>query len=211
MKSLRRLQLLVLIVASFFLMLLVPASPAHAEMTDILSHESPSQEWVFSEFKRIYNTYEVGDVLTIPDANFVKRYILIDEFYSKIEEGVPSFRTAGNVNEVDTQYGTRVSLKGNVWHTGTFNYNFGGKLTGSVISGPTPKQMKITVYCTAWGLQGSTLGLAYKDNVSHTVYDSRTIYMNKSKNYTGISAVHSINTSLDVTTASGAGFTVNAK
>ena len=71
--------------------------------------------------------------------------------------------------------------------------------------------MTITVYCMAWGLEGSQLGLAYKDQVSHTVYNSKSIYMNKSKNYTGISAVHSINTSLDVTTASGAGFTVNAK
>lgn len=34
--------------------------------------------------------------------------------------------------------------------------------------------------------------------------------MSKSKNYSGVTAVYVINTQLDVTTASGNGFTINA-
>lgn len=164
------------------------------------------------EYMRLFQSYEVDDILTNEDSEFVRNYLIKDKLLNPLHDTViGSFRTTGNVNESDSQFGTSVTLTGTVWHTGTFNYNFGGRLNGYVTAGPVPKNMTITVYCMAWGLEGSQLGLAYKDQVSHTVYNSKSIYMNKSKNYTGISAVHSINTSLDVTTASGAGFTVNAK
>ena len=167
--------------------------------------------YISTEYKRIFQSYEVGDILADEDSEFVKTYLIKDQLLNPLYDVVSGAdRTTGDVNETDSQFGTSVSLTGTVWHTGTFNYNFGGRLNGYVTSGPVPKNMTITVSCMAWGLEGTQLGLAYKDQVSHTVYNSKSIYMNKSKNYTGVTAVHSINTSLDVTTASGEGFTVNA-
>ena len=99
-------------------------------------------------------------------------------------------------------------MTGTVWHNGTYNYNYGGNLTGRVTKGGTPQKMEITVRCQAYGLVGKSTILTYDDSVSHASYNSKTVTMNKSQNYSGVSLFYIINTTLDVTCEGGEGFTI---
>lgn len=162
-----------------------------------------TQEQIRDRFIEIGSEYAPGDKLSDDDAAFVWRYTTHDD-------GVRVLRTSANVNVSGSGYGTSVSLKGTTWHNGTFNYNFGGNLTGTVTAGPVPKKMTVTVYCQSYGIVGSSTVLLYSDSVSHTSYNSKTVKMNKSKNYSGVAAFYAINAQIDVTTAAGSGFTVNA-
>lgn len=150
----------------------------------------------------ISSKYEVGDVLTPEDAELVRQA-------SAASQNVR--RDSKSVNETRTAYGTTALMCGNVWHNGTFNYNFGGNLTGKITAGSTPKSMTLTVRCQSYGLVGGSTVLTYDDSVSQTSSNSKSVSMNKSKDYSGVAAIYIINTSLDVTTANGQGFTVNAQ
>lgn len=174
------------------------ANVARADSSDELTVEEIS-----ARLQQIGKSYEVGEVLSEDDADFVWKYGINPA--SK-----PVTRGSTTINEQSTQYGTTATLTGTVWHDGTFNYNFGGNVTGRVISGPTPQSMTVTVSCQSYGLVGSSTVLTYSDNVSQTSYNSTSVSMNKSKNYSGVAAIYVINTQLDVTTASGNGFTINA-
>ncbi len=150
----------------------------------------------------ISSKYEVGDALSPEDANLVKQASVAAQNASRESKGV---------NETRTAYGTTALMYGSVWHNGTFNYNFGGNLTGKITAGSTPRSMTLTVRCQSYGLVGGSTVLTYDDSVSQTSSNSKSVSMSKSKNYSGVAAVYIINTSLDVTTANGQGFTVNAQ
>lgn len=162
-----------------------------------------TSEEVSARFAEIGEKYDVGGVLSEEDAEFVWAY------GSSLAD-VPAACATATVSETATAYGTTVTLKGTVWHTGTYTYNFGGNLTGTVTSGSTPQEMTITVTCQSYGLVGTSTVVMYSGSVTHTTTGSKTVSMNKSANYTGVALIYSINTTLDVTTSSGYGFTVNA-
>lgn len=187
-----------LIAVSLLLLGAPPIEVVHAETASELTAREINER-----LQQIGESYEVGEALNEEDADFVWEY-------GVIPDSQPVTRTSASINEQSTQYGTTATLTGTVWHDGTFNYNFGGNVTGRVISGPTPQSMTVTVSCQSYGLVGSSTVLTYSDNVSQTSYNSTVVNMNKSKNYSGVAAIYVINTQLDVTTASGDGFTINA-
>ena len=193
--------LFVLFGVSLVFILTCGFSPSVALAAEPINPVSSNE--ISDRFAQISESYNVGDTLSEEDAAFVWENGLQDE------QPVLT-RGSASIYETRTAYGTTAILSGTVWHNGTFNYNFGGNVRGRITSGQTPRQMTVTVTCQAFGLVGSSTVLQYSDSVTSTSYGSRTVSMSKSKNYSGVTAVYVINTQLDVTTASGNGFTINA-
>lgn len=194
----RLLMPLVLIVLTLVLSLCCAFTtvPAVASSTDTLSDEE-----IQARFEEIAAIYTVGDVLSEEDAEFMLTY-------GSTQSGA---RTTATVDETVTKYGTTVTLTGTVWHTGFLSYNYGGDLTAQVTSGSTPQEMTLTISCQAFSLNSEELlSVVYSGEVSHSVTDSKTLNMDKSNNYYGYTLIYVLDTQLDVTTASGDGFTVNA-
>lgn len=156
---------------------------------------------ITARFRSIHESYEVGDVLSEDDAEFVHKYAKAD---NQIET-----RLSGSFNQTGSYYGVTANVAGTVWHNAELTgYNFGGNVTGRILSGATPKNMTVTVTCDSFGMVGGETILTYKDKVSQTSYNSKTVTMNKSKFYTAGIVLYTINTTLDVTTADGAGFNI---
>lgn len=190
--------------AALLLALAICLSALAPQPVSAREDNSLSLEQISAQLIEISTSYQVGDVLSDEDAAFVKAHAL------SANDANLQPRGSASVYETRTAYGTSARLSGTVWHNGSFNYNFGGNLTGTITSGATPRSMTVTVFCQSYGIVGSSTVLTYSDSVSQTSQNSRSVSMSKSKNYSGVAALYMINSQLDVTTSSGNGFTINA-
>lgn len=162
------------------------------------------------QLEKIGNSYHQGDVLSEEDADFIARYAPRVDFSEMLFSSFELTSSQGSIYGSRNVYGVSAEIYGNIWHTGTFNYNFGGNVTGRIISGQTPKKMKLIISCQSYGLVGGSTVLSYSDSVTNEASYSRTISMSKSKNYSGVAAFYVVQATLDVTTSNGNAFTINA-
>ena len=168
-----------------------------------------SQHKIDMRFQQISQTYSPGEELSEQDAAFVRRYATRPE--ATPNPGTRAGSGSKNVNASRTMYGVTAKLSGNVWHSGTFTYQWGATLTGRILSGSTPRSMTASAKVQAYGATTSGgLSLAYTRTLSNTSYNSRTVQMSKSDSYAGLVVAYYVTSQLDVTTSSGSSFTVQS-
>ena len=168
-----------------------------------------SETEIAGRFEEIASTYSVGEVLSEDDRAFVEEYGKKPSLPSDV--GLYATNGSSRVNTSRTMYGLTGTLLGDVWHSGTFAYEWGATLTGRGISGPTPKKLVVSAKVQAYGLTGAgDMILQYKNTLSNTSYNSGLVQMSKSDSYSGLIVSYYVTSQLDVTTSSGAAFTVQS-
>lgn len=162
--------------------------------------DSPSKEEIASKLIEIGMRYEEGESLSDEDAAFVARYAQSNQR----TRATPIDRTF----EQDVNgYGTTIHVAGRVWHSGTINYEYGGRMIAQKKSGGTPKKMTLGVEVNAWGA-GADGGLfvVHSGSVSHSAGNTTYLSMDKSRAYSGLVVYYSMSPYIDVTTSSGSAF-----
>lgn len=164
-------------------------------------NEGLTEQEVQDRFREINSTYDIGEAFNASDAEFVLTY--------GINPDSPSTRDSKYFHTSGTGSGTTVQASGTLYHNGTFNYTYGGNITISKSNGPTPRNLKLTVHCTAYGPVGSGgVGIIYNDGVSTSEANSAYFSASPSRTYSGVMTVYSLEAWVDVTTASGNMFTI---
>lgn len=157
-------------------------------------------EEIAKKLAEIGSKYKMGESLSDEDADFVFRYADT----SQATRATPVDRSF----EQDVSgYGTTIHVAGRVWHSGTLNYEYGGRIIAQKKSGGTPKKMTLGVEVNAWGA-GADGGLfvVHSGSVSHAGSNTSYLSMDKSRAYSGLVVYYSMSPFIDVTTSSGSAF-----
>ena len=190
-------------VAILFLVFFIGLFPSMAFAEQPSSYDQTTEDQT-SKYSSIREKYAVGDIINAEDASYI-----LENGIAPNGSNLTRAYGSGTFDKTGSNYGTTVRFSGELWHSGIADYTFGGNITASVTSGATPKSMTAYVTCDAYGIQPSgALFLAYSGSVSSSVGNSRTLKMNKSKNYSGFTIVYFMNARVDVVTSSGSSFTV---
>lgn len=195
------------IVASFmavvFLAIAFGLFPDSAWAASYPENENLSSEEVADRFALIDSSYEVGEAFSEVDADFVLRY-------GKKPTNGEVYRASQNFNVSGSGYGTSINATGSLYHNGVApSYSYGGNVNINTTSGPTPKNLKLTIHCTSYGIIGSGgVGIIYNDEVSASRAWSSSFSAAPSRSYSGYMVSYSVYGWVDVTTSSGNFFTV---
>ena len=192
---------------SFVFIILVCSLMAFSPANALASSYSKIE--VAERFKQIALTYSVGEILSEEDRTFVETY----GSQPSLSPDASLYATGGSsdANASRTMYGVTATLLGEVWHSGTGAYEWGATLTGRATSGPTPSKLEVSAKVQAFGLTSSGgMILLYTNTLSNTSYNSRVVQMSRSDSYAGLVVFYYVTSQLDVTTSSGATFTVQS-
>ena len=184
--------------------------PSHAWASEFPENDNLSEKQIADRFREINETYDVGEVFSDSDADFVLRYgnrIGVPEEDSS-SSAAPQPR--GSFSFSGSGYGTTVSVSGTIYHNGTFNYTYGANATISKTAGGTPQSMTFTVHCTAYGVVGNDgIGKIYDNGVSVTRTNTNSFYASPSRTYSGVMITYVVECWVDVTTSDGHFFTAH--
>ena len=166
-------------------------------------NENLSSQEITDRFKLIDASYEVGEAFSEVDADFVLRYGM-----KPVNGDV--YRASQNFNVSGSGYGTSINATGSLYHNGVVpSYSYGGNVNINTTYGPTPKNLKLTIHCTSYGIIGSGgVGIIYNDEVSASKSWSSSFSASPSRSYSGYMVSYSVYGWVDVTTSSGNFFTV---
>lgn len=177
--------------------------PEDASASENSQNDELSQQQIEKRFHEINSTYEVGEVFSSSDADFVLQYSTRPN--ASFQRGGQNFSIGGG------GYGTYVNASGYIYHNGTFNYTYGANANINKTSGGTPRSMTFTVHCTSYGVIGDQgIGIIYNDGTSYTSTYTNSFYANPSRTYTGYMIGYVVECWVDVTTSDGNYFTVHA-
>lgn len=178
------------------------AMPSSAFASDYPQNDNLSEQQIKDRFSQINSSYAVGEEFSAEDTDFVLRY--------GISAKTPSLLDSRGFTMSGSGYGTTVSVSGNVYHNGTFNYTYGANAWVNKTYGGTPRAMTLTVHCTSYGVVGSGgVGIIYNDSVSYTGSYTNSFSASPSRTYSGVMTTYIVEVWVDVTTSTGNFFTVH--
>ncbi|MCC2252762.1 hypothetical protein JUJ52_22845 [Virgibacillus sp. AGTR] len=183
-------KIFILAVAFFALFLVV--QPAFAEQREgqVSSDKTSelSQSDIEQKLLEIDSKYDVGDMLSKEDSQFIEEYGSVPEQVGSIQ----LFRTK-KISGSGKNGKHKASLSGSISASTGLTYGkFSGNFTTKVTSSKTPSSIKNTLSHTAYGYNGgiNVLHKVYNKTLSKTCKKKKSCNFNNGDRYSGAVAYH---------------------
>ncbi|MDO4854388.1 MAG: hypothetical protein Q4A43_03090 [Coriobacteriia bacterium] len=188
------------------------SSYAYADTADSDDDSTTSEEVIKSKLSEIGDKYSEGDILSDEDAAYVRAHVpeVGDSTESQLEPA--ALNQSGKFSKTKKKFGTTVHVSGSIFskYEGLpTEHSYGGTIAVKKTAGKTPRKIKTTITCRAYGLMGTKLLVMYNGSVSASKKNADSLKAQLKKTYTGVVAYCMVEASVSVTTSNGDVFTVS--